>query len=112
MAFLVCYSRYPPEYHTEDRAIYLDQAFYQMIFEQCRNVDCGYTILRDIALLRYKSPTLVVPTERLETLHNELTRLARNGACDPQLSAFQQIVDNALNSARSLTISGDMYPEL
>jgi hypothetical protein len=83
-----------------------------MIFEQCRNADCGYSILRDIALLRYKSPTLVVPTESLAKLYNELTRIARNGDCHPQLSDFKQVVDTALNSAHSLTISGDMYPEL
>ena len=49
MAFLVCYSRYPPDDHTRDRAIYLDQRFYESIFEHCRSEGGPYTVLREIA---------------------------------------------------------------
>ncbi len=112
MAFLVCYSQKPPDDHTKHLAIYLDQGFYEVIFSNCRSPESGYSVLRDISLLRYKSPTLVVPSTSLEALSKELTCLADDGQEHSQISGFQTVVNTAMKSGWSLTISGDMYPEL
>ncbi len=68
--------------------------------------------MRDIALLRYKSPTLVVPNTSLESLNKEIMRLTADGVEHSQISRFQTVVNTAMNSGFSLSISGDMYPEL
>ncbi len=112
MAFLVCYSQKPPDDHPSQVAIYLDQSFYEMIFSHFRSAESRYSIMRDIALLRYKSPTLVVPNTSLQSLNKELACLAKDGLKHSQISGFQTVVLNALNSESSLTISGDMYPVL
>ncbi len=83
-----------------------------MIFSHCRAAESGYSILRDIALLRYKSPALIVPHTSLESLNKELARLAQDGLQHSQISDFQSVVNTARNSGASLAISGDMYPEL
>ncbi len=112
MALLVCYSTNPPQDHTHDRAIYLDQAFYKMIFDRCRGEGSDFAILRTIAELRYKSPTLVVDADSLEMLVCELNRLSDLGQLHSQVPEFRDVADFALKRNCSLTISGDMYPEL
>ena len=112
MAFLVCYSRIPPEDQTDDRAIYLDQAFYKMIFDHCRDERAGFAVLKSIADLRYKSPTFVVDADSLEMLVCELNRIPDLGLTHSQVTEFRNVVATALQRKCSLTISGDMYPEL
>jgi hypothetical protein len=61
MAFLVCYSKSASgDDHPGDRAIYLDQRFYELIYTSCRTEHGLYSVLREIASLKYKSPTLVI----------------------------------------------------
>jgi hypothetical protein len=112
VALLVCYSRYPPDDHARDKAIYLDQRFYELIYKGCRSELGPYAVLREIALLKYKSPTLVVLGERLRLLHQELMRLEESGVSHPQIAKFRQVCIDATSNGCSLTISGDMYPEL
>ena len=112
MAFLVCYSWSPPDDHTRDKAIYLDQRFYEMVYRRCRAEEPLYTVLREIALLRYKSPRLVVSGERLALLDEHLARLAESGASHPQIAALRQVCAKAVADGCALTVSGDMYPEL
>ena len=112
MAFLVCYSRTPPHDHTKDKAIYLNQEFYEIIFAECRRDKSDYNILSDIASLKYKSPTLVVPIENLAALMDELRLLLASEKHHPQIQEFQNVCAKAIELGCSLTISGDMYPEL
>jgi hypothetical protein len=58
VAFLVCYSKSPPDDHARNKAIYLNQRFYVLIFKYCRCDYGPYNILREIASLKYKGPTL------------------------------------------------------
>ncbi len=116
MAFLVCYWRRPLEEWNEDhkesyedKAIYLDQQFYELIYRCCRD---SYDVLREIAELKYKSPTLVIGGERLAILEQELTRLFNSGARHLQIPEFEEVCAKAANCACFLAISGDMYPEL
>ncbi len=83
-----------------------------MIFSHCRHAESGYSIMRDIALLRYKLPSLIVPNTALESLNKELACLAQDGLQHSQISGFQSVVNTAMNTGSSLTISGDLYPEL
>lgn len=112
MAFLVCYSRTPPNDHTKDKAIYLEQGFYKLIFYQCRHEGSGYAVLRDIALLKYKSPTLIVGGDQLVILVDELAQLGTSSKGHSQIADFKTVCEKAIASGYALTISGDMYPEL
>ena len=112
MAFVVCYSRSPPDDHTRHRAIYLDQRFYESIWQNCRSESEHYTLLREIALLQYKSPTLVVRGDQLTQLDQELVRLAASGVSHPQITAFREVCAKAVADGCAITVSGDMYPEL
>ena len=112
MAFMVCYSWHPPDDHTRHGAIYLNQQFYEQIFTGCRSEHGPYVVLREIALLKYKSPTLVVSGDRLTLLDRELMSLHESGVFHPQVAEFRRVCTKAIADGCSLTISGDMYPEL
>lgn len=112
MAFLVCYSRSAPDDHIRQKAIYLDQKFYELIFRQCMRKRSYYANLSVIASLRYKSPLLVVADENLDSLTRELEDLEKSGQAHPQLAEFRQACAKAKAESCSLSISGDMYPEL
>lgn len=112
MAFLVCYSAAPPADHARKQAAYLDQRFYELIVAHCRADEAPYAVLRDIASLRYKSPTLVLKPDRLALLERELTQLEVSGVSHPQLAELRLACSHAKAEGCSLTISGDMYPEL
>lgn len=106
MAFLVCYSRSVPDDHaTRQKAIYLDQQFYELIFRQCMMDRSYYANLSVIASLRYKSPILVVADDNLDSLARELADLERAGQMHPQLAAFRQVCSKAKADGCSLSIS-------
>ena len=111
MAFLVCYSSSLDD-HTRNTAIYLDQAFYELIFAHCASDPGRYAVLRKIALLRYKSPTIMIGEDRLELLARELAMLAASGVSHPQIAELSHVCARAQADGCGLTISGDMYPEL
>jgi hypothetical protein len=111
MAYLVCYSNSIDD-HTKAKAIYLDQLFYELIFRCCRDESSGYVLLRQIALLRYKSPTIMIPAEQLSELATELANLQENCGYHPQIEDLKNACNSASNENMGLTISGDMYPEL
>lgn len=111
MAFLVCYSRSPPDDHARQKAIYLEQSFYEVVFTQCLEDRSHYANLSVIASLRYKSPLVVVAGDNLDALVAELTELEGTGQ-HPQLAEFQQVCAKAKADGCSLSISGDMHPEL
>src|SRR5215472_14198121 len=112
MAFLVCYSKSAPDDHTDHKAIYLDQKFYELIFRHCVPERSRYASLSVIASLRYKSPLLVVAGEHLDSLDNELAELERAHLSHPQLADFRHVCAKAKADGCSLSISGDMHPEL
>ena len=112
MAFLVCFSQSPPHDHTHRKAIYLDQEFYSLIFTHCQSLGGPYVILREIALLRYKNPTLVIEQVRLAALEQELVALGAAGQSHSQIAEFRRVCSEARASHSALTIRGDMYPEL
>lgn len=111
MAFLVCYSL-AVEDHAKDprrQAAYLSQAFYELIFDVCRPDRRAFPVLGRIANLRYKSPTLLLDGPALIQLVRELRSLAHGGDGARDLLAASE---QAMARQCSLTISGDMYPEL
>jgi len=112
VAFLVCYSKKPPKDHTKNVAIYLNQKLYELIFSESMKKDSEYVILMDIALLKYKDPTLVVTRKQLKVLAQELAHLETSNKDHPQVKEFLEICNKAIKMKCALTISGDMYPEL
>ena len=111
MAILVCYSE-SLEDHAHDRAIYLDHAFYKLIFKHCRNSEKEFPVLKLISGLRYKSPAILISAERIKQLEIELNLLAERNHAHLQLNEFKNVCQNAIDRKTSLTVSGDMYPEL
>ena len=109
MAFLVCYSSSLAD-HARKTAVYMDQRFYELIFAHCRSG--SYSVLREIASLRYKSPTIALRRERLHLLDQELTQLEASGVSHPQIADLKLACERATAESCCLTISGDMYPEL
>jgi hypothetical protein len=111
MAFLVCFSR-KLEDHAQIRAAYLPQTFYELIFTTCLSDDAEFDVLRDIARLRYKSPSILIGADRLVRLLEELDRLREAVGGRDGISDLSQAAEQAISDGCSLTISGDMYPEL
>ena len=111
MAFLVCYSNSIAD-HARDNAIYLEQQFYELIFRHCRDESSGFTLLRKIALLQYKSPTILISSEQLPVLIDELQELGDVKPTHPQIAELKHICRDAAQTGSGLTISGDMYREL
>ena len=67
--------------------------------------------MREIAFLKYKSPTMIVAEEQLDSLAEELLILQASGVSYPQIEEFKQVCFKAKGKPCALTISGDMYPE-
>ena len=103
---------HPPDGAARQSAIYLNQKFYELIFNTCRSEHDPYQVLREIAWLKYKSPPLIISVERLEILDTELRRLEESGASHPQIAEFRRVSAKAIVDGCSLSITGDMYPEL
>lgn len=111
MSYLICYSKNAPIDHAIDKAIYLDQAFYELVFNQCRATDSTYPVLGQMAQLSYKSPIITIMGERLSQLKEELQKFNKN-VSHPQTNHFRKVCETAIERGSALTISGDMYPEL
>lgn len=94
------------------RAIYLSQGFYRRIHRKARKGRSGYTVLREIALLKYKSPTITVGGDRLGQLVADLKKL--RGATifgRKEIADFLAVCEKAVENGQALWVSGDMYPE-
>ena len=87
MAFLVCYREPGNSFSWKNKAIYLDQEFYELIFYRCEDA----SILKIISRLGY-SEELEVGNSKLENLKGELISLENKSELVTQ---FIQIVDNA-----------------
>ncbi|TWU11764.1 hypothetical protein CA54_05730 [Symmachiella macrocystis] len=111
MAFVVCYSKSLSD-HVKNGAIYLDQRFYELIFRYCRSEGSGFTVLRQVALLRYKSPTILLSTKQIPCLVDELERLEQANHTHPQILGLKDVSKTAMQTGYALSVSGDMYPEL
>ena len=112
MVFLVCYSKNPPHDHAADKAAYLDQSFYELIYTHCRGRGSKFETLGEIASLRYKSPEFAISYDQLPALNAELERLANSCPFHPQVAELRSVCSSALSKGCSLTVSADMYPEL
>ena len=112
MAFLVCYSSSAPEDHTRKKAIYLDQRFYEIIFQECLKDRSAFANLSVVASLRYKSPLIVVVSSDLDGLISEIGTLQKAGHHHPQFEELRQVCTKARTEGCDLSISGDMFPEL
>jgi hypothetical protein len=111
MALAVCYS-HRIEDHLQRHAIYLEQTFYELIFRVYRADRATFPLLAEIASLRYKSPEMIVDPDRVASLHVELDALRLRGHSHYQISALAEVVARAISESCTLTIHGDMYPEL
>jgi len=107
MAFLVCYKKVNIELSWSDKAIYLDQIFYELVFYKCRD---PRSILNKFSRLSY-GDEFEVGISQLNDLRTELVQL-RDETGELSVNEFIVIVDKSLDDQCDLTISGDMYPEL
>ena len=111
MALAVCYSQQLDD-HLQRHAIYLEQAFYTLIFGVCRADTAKFPLLAEIASLRYKSPTMIIAHARVSSLHRELDALRMLGHQHHQIEALDDVLTRATSEDGTLTIHGDMCPEL
>jgi len=108
MAILIRYAG-----NEHEKAIYLSQRFYRLIHRKAAKENSGYTTLRDIALLKYKSPTLTVKGERLQRLISDLKKLQAGTLFGrKEIAGFLAVCENASSRDQGLWVSGDMHPEL
>ena len=101
-------------FSTESRgksAIYLDQQFYEMIVSRCLGDESGYVVLKRIAALKYKSPTFHLGDRELLDLCAELKMLLLVES-HPQISDFMLQCQVAVERECTISVYGDMYPEL
>ena len=111
MAFLVSYSGSLSD-HTTNRAIYLDDKFYKLIFRKCCKESAQFAVLREIAMLRYKSPTIMLEKDRIEHLIQELEHLEHANCKHDQIPQLRNVCLQAIETSNNLTISADMHREL
>jgi hypothetical protein len=108
MAFLVRYA-----VNELERAIYLSQRFYRLIHRKAGKEGSGYAVLREIALLKYKSPTMTVGGDRLTQLVADLNKLREATIFGrKEVSSFLAICEKAVVNGQALWVSGDMAKEL
>jgi hypothetical protein len=55
---------------------------------------------------------MIVDPHLVTSLHVELEALSLQGHRHPQISAFNEVVARAISEGCTLTVHGDMYPEL
>ena len=110
MAYLVCYSE-AQVVDWEIKALYLEQSFYELLFEHCRN-SVGYPLLGSIGSLTYDDE-IMITDDQLDHLLSELREVLDSpGVPDRQISAFIEVVQNARHNRLGLAIAGDMHPVL
>lgn len=108
MAILVRYAG-----NEVERAIYLSPRFYRLIHRKARKEESGYIVLRDIALLKYKSPTMTVGGDRLAQLITDLKKLRGSAIFGrKEVSDFLAVCEKASTNGQALWVSGDMAKEL
>lgn len=110
MAFLVSYSQ-SGNTNWRDKAIYLDQHFYEQIFNRCKAAD-GFRLLGSIAALGYGDQLLMHGSE-LSDLATEID-IAKSASklIHPQADQLKTIALDSLSMGLDLAVSGDMYPVL
>lgn len=111
MAFLVCYSK-TVEDHTNEQATYLDQNFYEKLFNECSSIENRYAILGKIANLKYKSPTMSIDEGDLQIALDELDQLPDRLQQHKSTHAFRNALEEAIDRKCIVTISADMYREV
>lgn len=86
MAILVRYQKASKE--GSEKSVYLDYSFYKMIFNETTLRSNNLIIVKQIALLRYKSLTLELNKPQLELLTKELQKLSMLGYTHYQIDEF------------------------
>ena len=105
MAFLVAYKRNGKEVDWKDKAIYLDQNFYEMIMSSDMTKDDN-PVLEKFASMGYGDEYHLTIAD-LALLHQELEHLQGGGT-----EEFKELVVEVLSQDLELAISGDMHPVL
>lgn len=107
MAFLVCFKSLINESCWQDKAIYLDYEFYELVFYKPAN---SHSLLKKLSSLDYNG-TLRIEQSQLAELRQELLILSTESS-HIQIKSFIEVVEKALQNECSLIIAGDMHPVL
>lgn len=109
MALLVCYVR-NGVIDWRDKAIYLDQEFYEALCAFSSTLDAG-GVLNDMAGLKY-GDELLLARSRLAELLDELERLEGSRlASHRQFGSLGTVISSALEGDSEIAIAGDMHTE-
>ncbi len=111
MALLVCFCEKGSEVDWRNKAIYLDQRFYGLLFDYYRKRESD-SALKAMVALGY-GDEYVIPLDRLSEPLDELRHIASEGVLPhPQVDALASVFIEAASRKLDLAISGDMYPDL
>lgn len=112
MALLLCFTETnDDQIDWSNKALYLDQKFYERIFEQMQHVEVS-SALRNLTSIGY-GEEYVVKANDLCKLRSELVSLQENQSdVKPQIVRFIAAVEKAIAAEKELIVSGDMFPDL
>jgi len=106
MAFLVCFKKSDCTFDWRDKAIYLDQEFYKLIYY---NRDKS-RILDSVSKLGYDDE-MEIENSELNELKRELVKLDPLNRY-PKIKSLLEVIDVSISSKYNLMIAGDMHPVL
>lgn len=111
MALLVCFHDAGSAVNWSNKAIYLDQGFYELLFDYYKG-HRNESPLKGMVAIGYDEEFIIAGSQIEESL-TELARIASEGKVQhPQLQSLRNVLREAASRNCQLAIAGDMYPDL
>ena len=111
MAFLVCYHNDEDCIDWSNKAIYLDQSFYQLMQNYLKK-EAGESILKNMVSIGYDDECIIA-AGKVKYALIELTEVVHAGNLKhAQIQQLADVFKNAISNDCGLAIGGDMYPDL
>lgn len=111
MALLVCYVDESEKIDWSDKAIYLDQSFYELMVRYCMDAN-RHSTLKEMVSIGYDDE-YIISVSQAEFFLLELKELIKKGSLKhAQLQSFANVLCKAISRKCNLVIGGDMYPDL
>lgn len=111
MALLVCFREPGSRVNWANKAIYLDQSLYEMLFAHYRRKTGGSPLKKLVSIGCDDEVFFAEP--QIKGLLEELLRVAATGdVVHPQVSLLCSVLREAVARRCELAVAGDMHPDL
>ncbi|MCW1923243.1 hypothetical protein OKA05_11825 [Luteolibacter arcticus] len=111
MALLVCFHEACSEVDWSKKVIYLDQRFYELLFDYCKEPESD-SPLKAMVSIGYDDEIILTGTQVSETL-SDLERIYAAGkVIHPQVPLLCEVLREAVSRRCELAVAGDMHPDL